>query len=353
MNPDHEQRLVGLLDLVDVAAYVVKLWDDNPDASSVKFDKLFEQSLKDKKAGDVMNYSKMNDCHFLSEKATFKDVLKTLSLPGVHRVPMMSRHGLLNRKSKRHLSRFLTQSDVLRFVATHLDDFGAALDETILGSVGSYPAHCVHHSTKTVDAFREMLNKKITGIGVIDSNRNLIGHLSMRDIGYVVTHHPGAELALPLKDFLRELRESGQGPKNVISCGNADSVRSVITKLNSNRIHRIYVIDAASRPCGVVSLSDICQFLLHISPEKYSTPTHSPRAKEEKVKKVDLTHLTELVNEALASSEAEEKKEEIAQKLVAEQERQERLEKKEEKLEKKEEKLEKREEVKREDVYSQ
>jgi hypothetical protein len=56
----------------------------------------------------------MNDCHFLSEKASFKDVLKTLSLPGVHRVPMMEKGGLLSsQKSKRKLARFITQTDVV------------------------------------------------------------------------------------------------------------------------------------------------------------------------------------------------------------------------------------------------
>lgn len=55
MNPEHDQRLAGLLDLVDVCAFVVKLWDENPEASSVKFDSLFESALKDRTASDVMS----------------------------------------------------------------------------------------------------------------------------------------------------------------------------------------------------------------------------------------------------------------------------------------------------------
>lgn len=59
MNPEHEQRLAGLLDLVDVCAFVVKLWDENPGTSSLKFDKLFEASLRDRTAADVMSMYKI------------------------------------------------------------------------------------------------------------------------------------------------------------------------------------------------------------------------------------------------------------------------------------------------------
>jgi hypothetical protein len=71
----------------------------------------------------------MNDCHFLNSKATLKDVLKVLSLPGVHRVPMMGRGGLLNQKSKRPLNRFITQSDVVRGTGFFIWKHGNLLSE--------------------------------------------------------------------------------------------------------------------------------------------------------------------------------------------------------------------------------
>jgi hypothetical protein len=54
MNADHEQRIVGLLDLVDVCAFVVKLWDEQPE-DSVRFDVQFKNALEGKTASDVMS----------------------------------------------------------------------------------------------------------------------------------------------------------------------------------------------------------------------------------------------------------------------------------------------------------
>jgi len=284
MYPEWDKRrLAGLLDLVDIATFVIDLWDEKPEGiPSVTFDALFALSLMHKTAEDIMNYSKMNDCHYLSEKATFKDILKTLSLPGVRRVPMMGpRQGLFSPMSKRHLARFLTQTDILRFVATHLDCFGPALDHPVLGSVGTYPAPCVHESVKTIEAFREMISKKVTGIGVLDDDGKLIGELNIRDIGYIVTVTPYVELNSTIKEFLEQLRKTEDDSKT-ITCGTNDSVHSAITKINDNRSHRIYVLDSNNKPIGVISLSDICQFLHQLPTKKFGYKEKSKQHQGEK-----------------------------------------------------------------------
>jgi hypothetical protein len=64
-------------------------------------------------------------------------------------------------------------------------------------------------------------------------------------------------------------------------------------------------MDSANFPCGVVSLSDLCRYLLSIPTEKY------PKSQEhhkEKPKKHELHHLAGLVNDALESEEASEEK---------------------------------------------
>jgi len=236
-------------------------------------------------AEDLMNYSKMNDCHYLSEKATFKDVLKTLSLPGVHRVPMMGpRRGLISPLSERHLARFLTQTDVLRFVASHLDYFGYALDLPVLGSVGTYPAPCLHESTETISAFREILRKKITGIGVLDDDGKLVGELSIRDIGYIVTNTSYIELKSTLKEFMEDLRRT-EDRSQVITCQPQDTLRSVIKKTNNNRSHRIHVLDSGDKPIGVVSLSDICQYLQQLPTKKLCSQSRIVYAEKQNLEK--------------------------------------------------------------------
>jgi len=261
MNRTHEDRLEGLIDLVDICAFVVKLWDTHQEVNSIKFEKLFWESLRWKTAGDVMNYSKMNDCHFLTEKATFKDVLRTLSLPGVHRVPIMGRGGLFDVHAKRPLKRFLTQSDLIRFAALHLSDFGSTLDRPVYTAVGTYPAVCVSRECRTIDAWREMLLRKISSLGVKGDDGKLIGEITVHDIGYVVTAKPGVELTSPVERFLQDITTSGDRGR-AVTRKKSDSVRKVISSMYKYHVHCVYIIDGDDEVLGVVSLSDICRFLM-------------------------------------------------------------------------------------------
>jgi hypothetical protein len=53
VNADHEDRIEGLLSMVDICAYVVKLFDTDPSRKSVKFDTLFEDALRGSTAGEL------------------------------------------------------------------------------------------------------------------------------------------------------------------------------------------------------------------------------------------------------------------------------------------------------------
>lgn len=46
MSSEHEDRVVGLISLVDVAAFAVQLFDTNPSRTRVNFDALYENALK-------------------------------------------------------------------------------------------------------------------------------------------------------------------------------------------------------------------------------------------------------------------------------------------------------------------
>lgn len=61
MDPVHEDRIVGLLSMVDLCAYVVKLFDTS---KSVKFNALFESALRGSNAHEL--FSVCVRCEFLT-----------------------------------------------------------------------------------------------------------------------------------------------------------------------------------------------------------------------------------------------------------------------------------------------
>ena len=90
----------------------------------------------------------------IDSKGTFRDVLVALTQKGVHRVPMLDKHS--------RFGRFVTQSEVLRFIATSLDEFGHVLDKTLLEArVGSSPVKKVSSSSSAIDAFKTMITSKV------------------------------------------------------------------------------------------------------------------------------------------------------------------------------------------------
>jgi len=302
MNPDHGDRVVGLLDRVDVCAYAIHMWDELG-SEPEKFDEVFASTLESKTAEAVMNFSKMNDCYTLGEHATFKDVLKVLSHTGTRRVPMLARGGILDRKAKRPLARFITQTDVIRFVATNLDLFEDVLDVPIAGSLGTFPAHCVLASSHTIDAFKEMLDRRVSALGVVDDNHVLVGNISIRDIVVPLTSGRAAEILKgTVADFLVHIRAAG-APRAPITVFMGDSVHHVITLLNSNSVHRAYIIGEGGRPSGIITLSDICRFLLThpVTVHKKESFAAHKEVKEEHPSKKDVNHLKGLVEKALES----------------------------------------------------
>lgn len=82
-------------------------------------------------------------------------MLDTLSSKGVHRVPIVKKDGTVER--------LVTQSEALRFIAHHVDDFGALVNQTILMSPNliTRGLQCVKDAQPTIDAFRTIIEKNV------------------------------------------------------------------------------------------------------------------------------------------------------------------------------------------------
>eukprot|EP01127_Copromyxa_protea_P009719 TRINITY_DN2308_c0_g1_i1.p1 TRINITY_DN2308_c0_g1~~TRINITY_DN2308_c0_g1_i1.p1 ORF type:complete len:315 (-),score=52.58 TRINITY_DN2308_c0_g1_i1:27-971(-) len=264
VHADKPDRIAGLLSMVDIMAFTVKLFHTDPQ----EFGFLLENALRGSTALELYNYSKMNTCHPLkSETSTLKDIMHALSQSGVHRVPMVGAakfyQELLLQKEKRPLERFLTQSDLLGFIADHIDHFGAIINSPIGNTLGSRPVITVLKTLTVVDAFKQLMATKVNSLGVVDESGVLVGNISARDVRYVLKHTPGAELLVKLEEFSKHIHaNSSEVPKEVICCKETDTLKDIIAKLHSNHIHQIYVVDDEKKPLAVISLGDIFAYLL-------------------------------------------------------------------------------------------
>jgi CBS domain-containing protein len=306
--------IAGLLDMNDLCCYVASLYDDfTPGPGEVKsFDYLFERSMRNKKVEDLMNFSGANYCYPLRSNDTFRSVLECLAKKGCHRVPMLMS---IEKEKGKGLTRFVTQSQVVQFIATNLQVFGSVLDKTVLQSgLGTGGAVSLKTSDTTIDALRLLAKTHVTGFPIVDEHGKLVNVFSARDLRYfAATTYADKVLTLPIEEFLDKVRTDYKymAPRTVAICGLMDTLRTVITKMNGLRIHRLFVVSPKDEPIGVVTLTDIIAFLVshdHLWDEHKMAVENAQRAtkefekelaKEHKQHAVEAKHIQKVVKETL------------------------------------------------------
>ncbi|XP_042376679.1 SNF1-related protein kinase regulatory subunit gamma-1-like [Zingiber officinale] len=127
-------------------------------------------------------------------------------------------------------------------------------------------------------AFQLMREKGIGGLPVVDQSGNkAIGNISIRDVQYLLT---APEIyndyrSITAKNFLTAVRnhlveheEASPMLHGVIKCNRNDTLQDVILRLDTEKIHRIYVVDEEENLQGVITLRDIISKLVH-EPHRY------------------------------------------------------------------------------------
>lgn len=111
------------------------------------------------------------------------------------------------------------------------------------------PVITVEITSSLHDVVDLMWKKNIGCLVVIDSNSKLAGIITERDILYACS-----------KDLFNDggrAKAETVMSRNVIASTPDDNLDSVVEKMRSHNIRHIPILDASSRPVGVVSFRDI------------------------------------------------------------------------------------------------
>ena len=188
-------------------------------------------------------------------------------------------------------SAIVSQSDVARFLLSHKDRLGklgaSTVSEVGWASRGNAGVVSVTPEVSSVAALALMRERGIAGVAVVDPKTGkLIGNFSATELRALTADHLGA-LALPVAEMLalehglefwgidhsapeaaparehsskfaraadrRRSRLGGDVGQEIAACSPGDTVASVLERLVSRGLHRLYVVDEASVPVGVRS----------------------------------------------------------------------------------------------------
>jgi len=123
----------------------------------------------------------------------------------------------------------------------------------------------VKSTATTIEALKVLSKARVSGIPILGEQGEVVNVLSVRDLRFLSSvKYADRTLTMPIGEYLEEVRADSNymAPRTVAICGMNDSMRSVITKMNGLKIHRLVVVAHDNIPVGVISLTDVLRFII-------------------------------------------------------------------------------------------
>ncbi len=131
----------------------------------------------------------------------------------------------------------------------------------------------VHRDTPLRDAARLLLERRISGLPVVDENNKLVGIVTEADfltsLG-IPCHHPAHSLWQTLESMFKHQPDTGNTPEKVaeimahevISISGNKTLHDAIDSMKKHHIKRLVVTDKQGQVQGIITRSNLVQVLL-------------------------------------------------------------------------------------------
>jgi len=177
-------------------------------------------------------------------------------------------HRCLVTQDGNQIRNIISQSDIISFALKHLHQISDSLLQSTIQSLGMIKpqerkvGHFMRESklvaapkeTLLVDCFRKMEREQVTAIPLLDENGFLVGTLSASDLRGINAGKLSKCLFQPASQFIKTQK------KAVVASPSIKFV-NLLKLIDTNHVHRVWIVDDDDKPVGVVSLSDIMNVL--------------------------------------------------------------------------------------------
>jgi len=268
----NKKDIVGMVDVNDIVSYILSLVNNavvknsnSPNSSPTPaqanpsyYEKLKAASTK----FSLQTVSKAIDASNRDHHCTVfggAPLIQLLEIfgRGLHRVSVYD-------EDETKITKLVSQSDVIRYIIENQNTkeimkplLSKTLDEVAMNdpelNFGRESPLTVLESDIAIEAYTRANNSRISAVGVLDHNGDLIGNFSASDIKGLNSKSL-TDLSLPIKDFFEKHKSN-----NIITVTVNSTLLEVIEKCNTNMIHRVWVVEKENllKPLGVITLTDI------------------------------------------------------------------------------------------------
>jgi CBS domain-containing protein len=246
---DDANMFAGSVDVLDLVTYCVKQMG----RGTLIDDTYFKRTP----VGKIVNISGRNRWRPIDRRAPLRILFDTLSLPDVHRVPVVdNKEG----KPEQKVLGLVTQSQVLGWLWEQREKEGFPQDIRRLKLKNwKSPVICgtdmlwlVEKETALAEAFHTIKRQRVTGVGVVNEAGELMGNVSASDIKVGVASGKqlldmltmSLEQFLTLKGSLMIDIDRPLSHRQPITATPEDTMEQVLEKLITHRIHRLWIVES-------------------------------------------------------------------------------------------------------------
>jgi len=251
-NSPRGSDVYGFLDLFDLLAYLLDLWDANEEADTDGIAKLGEKFLNH----TVRDLTDLSDNDVYAAVIADEQAQRLVRLfgLGVHRVALLDIQG--------SLKNVISQSDVVKFLNENLQLLGENADKTIkeLNMISTDNLIVAESEQSAISAFKLLAANLVSAVPIVDKQGAITGTLSVSDLKFL--QEDLSPLLLSASQY-----KSKQEPHPNIVCTPDSTLGSVIAMLASSNVHRVWVVDEHQKPTSVISITNVCEFLSQFLPE--------------------------------------------------------------------------------------
>jgi len=264
------QTYVGMLTITDFIRIIQK----NYKGSLIEIQMLEEQKLMD---WDGLKDPK--DLVYVSPDASLYEAVSLLIENKIHRLPIID-------PSNGNVLYILNQKPLLRFLYNHvpnLDNFHnlrASISEADVGTFENIQV--AMESTTIIEAVTLLVKKDISALPIVDEKGRLINIYTKFDAINLAATKTYTDLEVTLKEATEHKLTYWEG---VQSCKGDESVLAVMEKLVKAEVHRLVVVDDDDCVVGIVTVSDILNYLVLSSGQTKTLvrPTRQRQRREDSI----------------------------------------------------------------------
>jgi len=262
---DENGQCLGFCDIRDIMQFIITSVTSGG-SGSVTADALKSagKQVSSTRLKDVVNFSGQNPYIPVFEHQKLAEGAQFLRKPHVHRAAIVN--------GSFEVTGILSQSDIIRHVAKHLDDTDTLKDlgrqslkslkekrDTSSDSKEESNVNLVHiaSSATVVSALTTMKSKGLSVVAVLDSDHKLVGEFSCSDLRGITSDN-FSRLLLTVEEFLKHYSKDGLNPNTIKIDA---TLKDLLSLISDKHCHHVWVVDGDGKPTSLISLTDVMMFV--------------------------------------------------------------------------------------------